>query len=203
MRLIACVVLAAVAAGCGSSRVYLNRDVTTAVVLAPLNDSMDASAPWKMWKYVEQEVAGRGFALVPHETVEKFYTDKKFTGDPGQIQAYTTQELAKIFNVDAVVWSNLSEWGATTLVVKTSVDVKLSAEIHDRDGQVVWKGEGEYGSSSSAKSWKGALWDTIGAAVTDPEKYAPGAAARCFAGLPWAGWDPDQPRAAAPAPAGK
>ncbi|HEY3226891.1 MAG TPA: GNA1162 family protein, partial [Planctomycetota bacterium] len=111
MRWLAAVALAALAAGCAPGRIYLDRDVATAVVLVPLNDSMNVDAPWKMWKYVEYEVSLRGYALVPHEVVEKFYRDKKFTGDPGQIKAYDSKDLAKIFNADAVVWSNVAEWG--------------------------------------------------------------------------------------------
>ena len=192
--------LAALALGCGHSRVYLNRDMTTAVVLAPLNNSMDVQAPWKMWKYVERQVAHRGFRIVPHAKVEQFYADKKFTGDPGQISQYSNEELAKIFEVDAVVWSNVAEWGKKTLGVYTSIEVKLEARILDKNGEEVWKGEGKYGSSSTASSWKGALWDTVGATATDPEKYADEAAANCFASLPWAGWDPAAPRPA-PGPA--
>jgi hypothetical protein len=199
-RILAVAALAVLAVGCAPRRVYLNRDAGTAVVLAPLNLSMNVDAPWKMWKYVEREVAARGYALVPHATVEKFYVDKGFTGDPGQIESFDSKELAKIFNADVVVWSNVAEWGKKTLGIYTSIEVKLTAEILDREGNSLWKGEGEYGSSSTAKSWKDALWDTVGAAATDPERFAPGAAANCFASLPWAGWDPEMPRDAPPPP---
>lgn len=193
MRKVLVVALSVLAAGCGSNRVYLNRDVTTAVVLAPLNESLDVDAPWKMWKYVEKQVASRGFRIVDHAKVAKFYDDKKFTGDPGQIQSFSTEELAKIFNVDAVVWSNITEWGKTTLGVYNSVEVKLEAEIHDRSGAVLWKGAGHDGYSQAAGG-KGILSSFVGAAATDPEKYAHGAAAGCFSSLPWAGWDPETPR---------
>jgi len=202
MRWFAAVALVATMAACAPRRVYLDRDVMTAVVLAPLNDSMDAEAPWKMWKYVEREVAARGYAVVPHAVVEKFYMDKKFTGDPGQIKSYDSKELAKIFNADAVVWSNLAEWGKKTLVIYTSIEVKLEAELRDREDNVLWTGKGEHGESTSARSGKKGLWDTLGATLTDPEKYAPQAAANCFASLPWAGWDPEAKRTDAP-PLGK
>jgi hypothetical protein len=191
--------LALAAASCGHSRVYLNRDVATAVVLVPLNDSSNVDAPWKMWKYVEREVARHGYRLVPHERVEQFYVEKKFMGgDPGQIKMFGTDELAKIFNVDAVVYSNVVEWGASTLVLYNSVDVKLEAQICDKNGDEMWKGVGHDGYSQ-APSRRGLLGSTLGAALTDPEKYAGGAAANCFAGLPWAGWDPEMPRTPPPA----
>jgi hypothetical protein len=202
MRRIPFIALALAAASCGHSRVYLNRDVATALVLAPFNDSKDDRAPWKMWKYVEREVARRGYALVPHDKVWQFYESKKYTADPGQITEYSTAELAKLFNVDAVVRSNVIEWGATTLVLYNSVDVKLEAAIYDRNGDELWKGEGHDGYSQ-APSKRGLLGSTLGAVATDPEKYAGGAAANCFGGLPWAGWDPEMPRSPAPEPPAK
>lgn len=193
MRLLVLGAAALIACGCGHGRVYLNRDVTTAVVLAPLNESLNVDAPWKMWKYVERQVASRGFRVVDHAVVVKFYEDKGFTGDPGQIESFNTEELAKIFKVDAVVWSNILAWEAKTLGIYNSVEVKLEAEIHDKAGAVVWKGSGSDGYSA-IPSRKGMLASALGAAFTDPEKYAPGAAANCFGSLPWAGWDPEAPR---------
>jgi hypothetical protein len=193
----AALVLAACA--CAPSRVYLNRDVATALVLAPFNDSLDVDAPWKMWKYVEQEVASRGYRLVPHEQVWKFYEQKGFTGDPGQMAAYKTEELAKIFGVDAVVWSNITAWDRKTLVAYNSVDIKLVAEMYDAAGAEIWKGEGADGYVSLPDK-RSMFSSTIGAAFGDVEGYAAGAADKCFAGLPWAGWDPKTPRDLAPEP---
>jgi len=199
-RILAVAALAILAVGCAPRRVYLNRDLGTALVLIPLNNSMNVEAPLKMWRYIEHEVAGRGYRLVPRPTVEKFYEDKGFTGDPGQIESFDTKELAKIFNADVVVWPTIESWGKKTLGVYTAVEVKLTAWIADREGNELWKGEGEHGSSSTAGSWKAALYDTVGAAATDPVKFAPGAAANCFGSLPWAGWDPAVARDPAPPP---
>jgi hypothetical protein len=193
MRFLAVPVLALLAAGCASSRVYLNRDVATAVVLAPFNDSMDIEAPWKMWRYVEREVASRGYRIVPHDKVEQFYIDKKFRSEPGQIRMYSTEELAEIFGADCVVYSNIADWSRTVLGIYNSVTVKLEAQICDKHGEELWKNEGSDGYAH-APATKGILNSVIGTAVADPEQYAGGAAGRCFSSLPWAGWDPAQPR---------
>jgi len=199
MRFLVPAFLAVFAIGCGSSRVYLNRDVATAVVLAPLNESPDTQAGWKMWPYVEDRVASRGYRIVPHAEVQKFYEDKKYTGDPGQISEFSTEELAKIFNVDAVVWSKVVSWDKKTLGIYNSIEVKLEAELHDRNREILWKGEGQDGYSSAPSS-KSIFSSFVGTAVADPEKYAPGAAMNCFGSLPWAGWDPKAPREPAPVP---
>ena len=187
-------VAAILAAGCGSSRVYLNRDVTTVLVLAPMDESKGPpEGPWKMWKYLEREVAHRGYRLVPHDRVAKFYADKKYTSNPGQIIEWSTKDLAKEFAVDSVVWSRLTAWDTTTLGIYNSIEVKIEAELQDSNGEVIWKGEGRDGYSQAPTS-RNIFSSTIGALAADPEKYAPGAAGHCFHGLPWAGWDPKAPR---------
>jgi len=185
------------AAGCGSSRVYLNRDVTTVAVLIPFNESTATNnAALKMWTYVEHEVASRGYRLVAHAKVGAFYDSKKYT-DPAQIQEWSTEELAKEFGADAVVWSNLVAWEKKTAVVYNEVEVKITAELRARDGSkdglTVWNGEGADGYTSTA-SGKGMLTGFLQTQAADPGKYAPAAAAKCFSSLPWAGWDPETPR---------
>ena len=203
MRRVLAAALVLLACGCAPPRVYLNRDVATVLVLAPLNDSLDAEAPWKMWKYVERGVVARGYRIVPHEEVARFYEEKKYTGDPGQIMDYKTEELARIFKADAVVWSNVTAWDRKTLVAYNSVDIRLIAELHDAAGNVIWKGEGADGYTSMPDR-RGLFSSTLTAAFGDLEPYAEGAAGKCLGGLPWAGWDPANRRSdpePAPAPA--
>jgi hypothetical protein len=194
MRIIVGIALVLSVVGCGSSRVYLNRDVQTVLVLIPFNESQgENEAPLKMWPYVEEQVARRGYRLVPREKVSAFYDAKKYT-DPAQIGEWSHDELCKEFKVDAIVISHLVAWDKKTLGVYNSIEVKLLAELRARDGSkegaLVWNGEGEDGYSATAGG-KGILQGLVGVAATDPVKYAPGAAARCFGGLPYAGWDPE------------
>ena len=187
---------AILAAGCGTStRVYLNRDVQTVLVLPPFNDSTGANeVPWKLWPYMERQVAAHGYRVVPRGTVEAFYQSKKYI-EPEQIAEWTHADLCKEFKVDAIVISRIVEWGATTLGISNSVNVKLTAELREGDGSkegaLVWNDEGSDGYSSSATTTKGILSGVFGSVSTDPGKYAPGAAEHCFRSLPYAGWDPE------------
>ncbi|MBI4565072.1 MAG: DUF799 family lipoprotein [Planctomycetes bacterium] len=191
--------VAMAAIGCGAGKNYINRDIETVVVLIPFNESLDIEAPIKMWKYVEREMAERGYRLVPRDQVEKFYVDHKFTGDPAEIKAFSAKDLAEKFNVDGVVYTNLSRWGKKTVGIYTEIGVTIQAELRDRTGELAWgpaEGEEEHSKTADAGGgWKGllnsALRDTASAALTDTEKFAPGAASQCFASLPWAGWDPE------------
>ena len=195
MRILALGLVAMLAAGCAPSRVYLNRNVETVLVLIPFNDSTGPNdAPLKAWTYVERQVASRGYRLVPRQKVADFYDAKKYT-DPAQIAEWSHEDLCKEFNVDAIVISHLVAWENQTLGIYNSVSVKITAELRARDGSkegaLVWNGEGEEGYQSSASTGKGILGAFTQAATTDPGKYAPDAAAECFASLPWAGWDPE------------
>ena len=192
-RVLAAIVLAILAGGCGHSRVYINRDVATALVLAPFNDSIDLEAPWKMWGHVEREVARRGYRLVPHAKVEQFYVDKKFRSEPAQIRMYSTEELAQIFGADCVVYSNIAAWGTTITGIYNSVNVKLEAQVYDKKGEELWKNQGEDGYAQAPTS-RGILDSVIGVGFADPGNYAEGAAGKCFSSLPWAGWDPATPK---------
>ncbi|HEU4339272.1 MAG TPA: GNA1162 family protein [Planctomycetota bacterium] len=183
--------------GCGSSRVYLNRDVTTVAVLIPFNETSASNhAALKMWTFVEQEVASRGYRLVAHAKVGAFYDAKKYT-DPAQIQEWSTEELAKEFQADAIVRSHLVAWDANTIGIYSKVEVALTAEMRaadgTKDGALAWSGEGKDGYSQTAAG-KGILRSVGQTMMADPGKYAPGAASVCFQSLPWAGWDPETPR---------
>lgn len=198
--------------GCAAKRVYLNRDVGKVLVLIPFDmETQGEGNGVKAWKHIEAEVAARGYALVPRETVENWYVSKKFIGAPEQVQSYTTQELCKEFGVEAVMWSNLPKWGKVTLGIYNEIKVEVHAELHDKDGVKVWEGTGGWGDSQANAgrgrgSLLGALIDTAVKIATDPEIYADEAARECFRSFPWAGWDPEAKAAqgdlsGAPAPA--
>lgn len=197
-RALLAVALAACAApGCAGARpVYLNRDVRTVAVLWPLNASNFIEAPDRLWPYVEHEVQSRGYALVPRATVWGFYEAKRFTGEPGQINMFTAQELCREFKCDAVVYTNIAEWGANRKLTRTELKVAVEAYIVDgKDGQRCWEGAGEDKSSTGGGfSVRGIVKDAILAQLRDLEPYGQRAAEKCFRKLPLPGYEPRDPK---------
>jgi hypothetical protein len=189
-------VLATIAVmGCASPRVYINRDLGVAAVLVPFNATNDADASWMMWKHVEREVRAKGYRLVPHDQVLQFYRDKKFLdadgkGESAQIRMFKTEELAEAFKADAIVVSNVADWGHSTLLIQNTVKIRLEAELFDKTGASLWKGEGENVQTRSSSTWTGIIGNTIAGATARFDDYAPGAARECFSSLPWAGYEP-------------
>ena len=181
---------------CGHApRVYMNRDLATAAVLCPYNETPDADASWRMWKYVENEVRSKGYRLVPHDQVLAFYQKKKFLdadgkGESAQIRMFTMKELADEFKADAVVESSLTDWGHSTLLITNTVKVRLEARMYDKEESILWQGEGENSQTRSSSSWTGIIGNTIAGATARFDDYAPRAANRCFESLPWAGYEP-------------
>ncbi len=182
--------------GCGSSRVYLNRDLMKVAVMIPFDmQTQGVGNGVKAWKHIQKEMTNRGYACVPWETLEKWYVEHGFTGATEQIQGVPVAQICKELGVEGVVLSDLPTWGKVTLGVYNEIKVKIVSELHDKDDAVLWKGEGEYGDSnvnagSGKRSLIGALVDTAVKAATDPDVYADDAAAIAFRSLPWAGYDP-------------
>ncbi len=191
-------------AGCSSGPEYLNRDVTKVVVMIPFDMATEGTGNGvKAWEHVEHEVSRRGYALIPRADIENWYRQKKFTGTPEEIQSYTVPELCREFGVDAVVLTDLPQWGKVTMGIFNEVRVKMVAELIDKDGATVWKGEGSCGDSNvnlgrGKKSIFDIILDTAVKAAVDPEVYAGKAAAKCFRDLPRAGWDPEQKKGEPP-----
>jgi hypothetical protein len=184
-------------AACGSGVVYLNKDIRRVVVLPPFNASNNIEASNKLWPSVQGDVASRGYAVVPQSEVVAYYEKCHYTlpeeieqvpGGPGGI--------AKLFNAEAVVYTNITNWGKKTLLVSNWVGVQLEASLVDaKTGEGLWSGKGEDGKSSGGLNLRDAALSAAGTLLTDPGQYAAGACHNTYRSLPRAGWDPkDSPK---------
>ncbi len=133
---------AACASGPAETPVYLNRDVSSVVVLPPFNETITEDA-WKTaWPHLIVAVAGRGYRVVSKEDVEAFYRKNKFNALPEEVNLYSAQDLAKEFGTDAVLYSNIVKWGYTYVGVYSEYAVTMELKLVDgRTGQPVWQGQ--------------------------------------------------------------
>jgi hypothetical protein len=119
---------------------YLNRSVNRLVVLPPFNETITAEAWRTAWPHLLQGVAGRGYAVVPQAEVEEFYRKNRFFNTPEEIQIYTPVEVAKEFNADAVLYTNLQRWGYTYVGVYSEYGVAMEFRMTDaKTGDPVWQ----------------------------------------------------------------
>lgn len=136
------------AAACASRpaapEVYLDRDVHTVVVLPSFNETLSVDA-WKTaWPHLIEAVASRGYRVASREDVEAFYRKNNFHATPEEINLYSAPELAKEFQADAVLYSNIRKWGYTYVGVYSEYGVALELKLVDgRTGAPVWQGRAE------------------------------------------------------------
>lgn len=169
-------VLFLLVAGCAKP-IYLNREGRTVLVLPPFNESNSVEAWQKAWPRVEQEMAVRGYNVIPRSTVEAFYSKNKFTV-PEEIRQYKPQELAKEFGCDLILRSTITKWGKTSVLLSTHREVAIAGELVDpKDGTVLWQGQGQHSEKSGL--------------LSSADSMAPRAIAACFAKMPRGGMDPE------------
>ena len=148
LRFVAPVLIALSAAACASGPseppVYLNRDVSSVVVLPPFNETI-ADDAWKIaWPHLIEAVAARGYRVRTKEEVEAFYRKNKFNGAPEEVTLYTPRELAKELSADAVLYSNIVKWGYKYVGVYSEYAVAFELKLVDgKSGEPVWQGGAE------------------------------------------------------------
>ena len=131
-------------AGCAGTPppppVYLNRDVHRVVVLPPFNETITNDA-WKTaWPHVLEGVRACGYDVVPRSDVEAFYVKNNFHATPEEILLYTTAELAKEFGAQAVLYSNIEEWGFKYIGVYSEYVVAVEFRLADgKTGDALWQ----------------------------------------------------------------
>ncbi len=176
---------------CAPHIAYINRDVKRVLVLPPFNDSNDIEASGKLWPHVQQQVAARGYNLVPPSEVTAFYEKCRWhqAEEIQQVQG-GVQGIAKEFNADIVVYTYIRYWGKKVLVLSNWVGVQLEAEMLDgKDGSQIWAGKGEHGKSTGGVNVRDAVAGAADALLTSPSHYGPGAAKNCFGSILHAGFD--------------
>lgn len=190
MKILAVVALGLAAVGCAVEPVYLNKDIYSVAVLPPFNSSNYLEATDKMWGHVEARVAARGYRLIPRSTIQAFYQKHKYT-QAEEIKQYAPDELAKEWNVDALVYSNITKWDRVTLILYTHVGVALEAElVEGKSGNALWRGEGEAGDSEAGRDAVAASVGNVVAGLGALERFCGPASADCFKTLPLPGHAP-------------
>lgn len=127
-------------AGTPPPPVYLDRDVRRVVVLPPFNETIDHEA-WKTtWPHVLEGTAACGYEVVPKEEVEAFYRKNNFHAFPEEILLYTTPEIAREFGAQAVLYSNVQEWGFKYVGVYSEYAVAVEFRLADgTSGESLWQ----------------------------------------------------------------
>ena len=94
----------------------------TIVVLPPTNYTVDLDAPVVFREAVQKMIQRKGYRAPAPQQVDTILEEEGIT-DPGQLAVMSTNEIGELFEADAVLYTEVTEWKTTYLVVYAVVGV--------------------------------------------------------------------------------
>ncbi len=156
----------------------------TILVLPPMNNTVDMSAPDVVWPIVRNNIIKRGYNAPPIEYVKKVLEEHDIHY-AGEVNMYTPEELGKMFNADAILYTTITDWSTTWLVVYASQTVGLQFVLKSAvDGDVLWQNHYTETQRGFAANPKQMAELAVGAAVSPYAPLAQNVAGIAFARFP-------------------
>lgn len=142
----------------------------TILVVPPMNNTVDMSAPDVVWPMVHNIIIRKGYNAPPIEEVKNTLKEHDIHY-AGEINIFTPQELGKMFNANAILYTTITDWSTTWLLVYASQTVGLQFVLKSaEDGSILWENhytETERGVATNPKQMAELA---VGAAISP---YAP------------------------------
>ena len=111
------------------------------VAVAPMeNMSNDLSASDIIRDAFVEEVARKGFGVVPVVESDRILRETLGISYGGQLPSTTPEEVCKALGVEAVFYGDVLEFGKTTTGVFNSSTVAAAFRMYRKDGALQWEG---------------------------------------------------------------
>ena len=112
------------------------------VAVAPMeNMSNDLSASDIIRDAFVEEVARKGFGVVPVVESDRILRETLGISYGGQLPSTTPEEVCKALGVEAVFYGDVLEFGKTTTGVFNSSTVAAAFRMYRKDGTLLWEGD--------------------------------------------------------------
>jgi len=136
------------------------------LVLPPLNESLDANAPYSYITTISQPLGEQGYYVYPVAVVDAFMKDNGLQ-TPADMHAVSLKKIDEIIGPDAVLYVNINEFGQKFQIISSTTKVGATANLVDvKTEQVIWSNDVDYSQPSNSSGQGGLLGDLISAAVT-------------------------------------
>jgi hypothetical protein len=156
-KYIAFVALASLLGGCAGGVTSEPMDYTafeayapkSILVLPPVNQSVDETAPYVFLSQVTKPLAEQGYYVFPVAVVDHFM---KQNGQyiAADMHAIPSSKLAKIFGADAVLYVSINDWGQKYQLIDSQTIVDFSARLVDaKTGVELWAGSKQMSQGGS------------------------------------------------------
>jgi len=111
------------------------------VAVAPMeNMSNDLSASDIIRDAFVEEVARKGFGVVPVVESDRILRETLGISYGGQLPSTTPEEVCKALGVEAVFYGDVQEWSKTTTGFFNSSTVAAAFRMYRNDGSLLWEG---------------------------------------------------------------
>ena len=107
------------------------------LVVPVVNKSLDVDAPNYVLSTLPVPVAEKGYYVFPTHTA-KFVLEQEGYYEPERVHQMPAEELAKLFDADAVLYVTIHRWDAQYIVLSTQVTVEFDYKVVGRDGTTLW-----------------------------------------------------------------
>ena len=117
-------------------RAHLPRSI---LVLAPLNETTDVTAPYDFLSTITVPLAEAGYYVFPVAVVDAFM---KENGLPtaGEMQSVSLAKIHEVLGADAVLYVTIEEWGQKYHIISSDTVVKARARLVDvGTGDTLWQ----------------------------------------------------------------
>lgn len=104
------------------------------------NRSNDINAGVIIRSVFVDEIARRGWNVVPTEESDRMLRETLGITYGGQLAATTPEDVCRAIGVEGVFYGEVREWNKTTTGIYNEVTVTAAFDLYARDGSRVWEG---------------------------------------------------------------
>lgn len=149
------------------------------LVVPAVNKSLDVDAPNYMLSALSVPLAEKGYYVFPVNTAKVVLQQEGFY-EGEQIRQQSTQDLAKLFGADAVLYVTINRWDAQYAVLATNVTVDFDYRLVAKDGTEIWNAQQRLVYSPQATNAGHPLATLVAAAISAAiTRAAPNYMLRC------------------------
>ncbi len=135
------------------------------LVIPPLNNSIEADAPYKYLSTITQPLAEKGYYVYPVAVIDQFLKHNGLP-TPAEMNTISLDRIDKHIGADAVLYVTIEEWGQKYQVLASTAIVKAKMKLIDvKSGELLWEGTAQ-AVQSSGDSGGGIAGMLISALVT-------------------------------------
>jgi hypothetical protein len=113
------------------------------VVIPPLNNSIEADAPYKYLSTITKPLAEKGYYVFPVAVIDQFLKQNGLP-TPAEMNTVKLDKIDQFIGADAALYITIEDWGQKYQVMNSAAVVKASLRLVDvKTGNLIWDGKAQ------------------------------------------------------------